>query len=157
GAEFATEVTEDSHFIVPNVTFFASAGDAGHGVIYPAASPYVMGVGGTTLRLNKNGNFQSEKAWSDSGGGLSSAELQPLYQEIFPIPNNPQRRRGTPDVAYVADPNTGVAIYDSVPYQGSVGWSEVGGTSVGPPQLAALFAIANSMRNKSMTGASGLL
>ena len=75
-----TEVTHDSHFVGKNVTFFASAGDSGHGVSYPAASPYVMGVGGTTLQLDKDGNYQSEKAWADSGGGISSLEIEPVYQ-----------------------------------------------------------------------------
>ena len=147
-----TAVWYDSHFVgknVKNVTFFASAGDLGHGVSYPAASPYVMGVGGTTLQLDKDGNYQSEKAWSDTGGGISSLEMEPVYQSTFPIPNNPQMKRGTPDLAYDGNPNTGVATYDSVPYQGSTGWFEVGGTSVGPPQWAALFAIANSMRDKN--------
>jgi subtilase family serine protease len=99
--------------------------------------------------LDKDGNYQSEKAWSDTGGGISSLEMEPIYQVTFPIPNNPQMKRGTPDLAYDGNPNTGVAIYDSVPYQGSTGWFEAGGTSVGPPQWAALFAIANSMRDKN--------
>jgi subtilase family serine protease len=161
GSEFATEVTEDSHFIVKNrkVTFFAAAGDSGRGVMYPAASPYVMGVGGTSLRLDKDGNYLTETPWSRSGGGLSSVEPEPLYQSTFPIPNNPQHMRGTPDIAYVGDPTTGVAIYDSIPFQNSTGWSEVGGTSVGPPQWAALFAIANSMRagGSPLIGSGGIL
>jgi subtilase family serine protease len=160
GSEFPSEVSEDSHFIVQdNITFFAASGDSGRGVMYPAASPYVMGVGGTSLRLDKDGNYVSEKAWSGSGGGLSSVELEPIYQTSFPIPNNPQHMRGTPDVAYVGDPNTGVAIFDSIPYQNSVGWAEAGGTSVGPPQWAALFAITNSMRAKKapLVGSGGIL
>jgi len=51
-------------------------------------------------------------------------------------------KRGVPDVAYDANPSTGVPIYDS----GDGGWVQVGGTSMGSPQWAALFAIANSMR-----------
>jgi subtilase family serine protease len=148
-SELASEISDDSHFVGKNVTFFASSGDFGHGVFYPAASPYVMGVGGTTLQLDKDGNFLSEKAWFGSGGGISSLEPEPIYQATFPIPNNPLHMRGTPDVAYDGNPNTGVAIYDSIPYQNSTGWFQVGGTSVGPPQWAALFAIANSMRPKN--------
>jgi len=118
-----------------------------------------MGVGGTTLQLDKDGNFLSETAWSGSGGGISSLEPEPPYQLAFGIPNNPMQKRGTPDVAYNGNPNTGVATYDSIPYQGSTGWFEVGGTSVGPPQWAALFAIANSMRpkNSPLTGSLGQL
>jgi subtilase family serine protease len=155
--ELASEISDDSHFVGKNVTFFAASGDLGHGVIYPAASPFVMGVGGTTLALDKDGNVKSEKAWSGSGGGLSSLEPEPVYQRAFPIPNNPLHMRGTPDVAYDGDPNTGVATYDSVSYLNSTGWFQVGGTSVGPPQWAALFAIANSMRGVPLTGSTGLL
>jgi subtilase family serine protease len=149
GPEFASEITEDNHFIGKDVAFFAASGDSGHGVIYPAASPYVVSVGGTTLQLDKDGNLKSEKAWSGSGGGLSSFEPEPNYQRTFPIPDNPLHMRGTPDVAYDGDPNTGVAVYDSIPYQASTGWFAAGGTSVGPPQWAALFAIVNSMRAKN--------
>jgi subtilase family serine protease len=157
--EPASAISDDSHFVGKNVTFFASSGDFGHGVFYPAASPFVMSVGGTTLQLDKDGNFLSEKAWSGSGGGISSLEPEPIYQRTFPIPDNPLHMRGTPDVAYNGNPNTGVATYDSIPYQGSTGWFEVGGTSVGPPQWAALFAIANSMRahNSALTGSLGQL
>jgi subtilase family serine protease len=105
--------------------------------------------------LDQNGNVKNEKTWSGSGGGLSSFELEPIYQSTFPIPNNPQQMRGTPDVAYVGNPDTGVAVYDSIPYQGSTGWFEGGGTSVGPPQWAALFAIVKSRReNKAPVSSS---
>ena len=79
-----SEIPDDSHFVGKNVTFFASAGDSGHGVSYRAASPYVMGVGGTTLQSDKDGTYQSEKAWADSGGGISSLEIEPVYQATFP-------------------------------------------------------------------------
>ena len=157
----ARELELDGHFVGLNRTFFASAGDSGHGTMYPAASPYAMGVGGTSLILDDSGNYQSEKAWSGSGGGLSLYEPEPVYQLTYPIPNDPQGLRGTPDVAYVADPKTGLAMYDSVPFIGSAGWFEVGGTSVGSPQWAGLVAIANSMRaakkKPPLTGSQGVL
>ena len=161
GLEWPTEsAEEDGHFVGANVTFFAAAGDSGHGTLYPAASPYVMSVGATTLHVDQDGNHLDEKAWSGSGGGLSPFEKEPPYQVAYPIPNNPQHLRGIPDVAYVGNPNTGVAVYDSVPFAGSAGWFEVGGTSVGPPQWAALVAIANSMRQPTkpaLTGSQGVL
>jgi subtilase family serine protease len=161
GDEFATEAIEkDGHFVAPNVTFFAAAGDAGHGTIYPAASPFVMSVGATTLNVDKQGNYLSEKAYVFSGGGQSPYEPEPSYQLAYPIPNNPKLQRGTPDVAYDGDPNTGVAVYDSIPYQGSVGWLQVGGTSIGPPQWSGLVAIANSLRapqKPALTGGQGVL
>ena len=146
GGEFSGETSYDTHFAVNGVTFTASSGDSGNGVEYPAASPDVVGVGGTTLTTGTGGSYISETAWSGSGGGQSSVENEPPYQASYPIPNDPKGWRGVPDVAYDGDPNTGFAIYDTVRYQGQSGWFLVGGTSAGAPQWAALFAIANSLR-----------
>jgi subtilase family serine protease len=148
--EFSTETTADSHFKTAHVVFVASSGDSGHGVFYPAASPYVVGVGGTTLDLGSNGAWESETAWScssalscellgGSSGGESAYEAEPSYQDGV----QSSGKRGVPDVAYDANPNTGVPIYDSAE---SGGWVQVGGTSMGAPEWAALFAIANSLR-----------
>src|SRR5580658_7191221 len=147
--EFSTETTEDSHFKTTGVVFVASSGDSGHGVFYPAASPYVVGVGGTTLELSTSGVWQSETAWSctstldcellgGSSGGQSVYESEPSFQDGV----QSSGKRGVPDVAYDANPDTGVPIYDS----GDGDWVQVGGTSMGSPQWAALFAIANSLR-----------
>ncbi len=151
GGDSSGDTSSDSHFNVAGVTFTASSGDSGTGVEYPAASPNVVAVGGTSLTLNSNGAYSSETAWSGSGGGQSSNEAEPSYQSGF----NASGKRGVPDVAYNADPNTGVPVYDSVTYQGQAGWFQVGGTSAGAPQWAALFAIANSVRgsNKTMNAA----
>jgi subtilase family serine protease len=162
GAEFQSETgPEDGHFAAAHVTFFAGAGDSGHGTLYPAASHLVMSVGATTLDVDNEGNYQSEKAWKGTGGGISPFEREPPYQSAYPIPNDPQMMRGTPDVAYDGNPNTGVAVFDSVPNGGATGWFQVGGTSIGPPQWSALVAIANSLRavdNKpALTGKHGFL
>jgi len=146
GGEFSGETSYDSHFAGNGVTFTASSGDSGNGVEYPAASPGVVAVGGTTLTTATGGSYASETAWSGSGGGQSTVENEPLYQALYPIPNDPSGWRGVPDVSYDGDPNTGFAVYDTVRYQGQSGWFQVGGTSAGAPQWAALFAIANSMR-----------
>jgi subtilase family serine protease len=146
GSEFSGETSNDLHFAVNGVTFTASSGDSGSGVEYPAASPDVVAVGGTTLNTGTGGSYLSETAWSGSGGGQSKMESEPSYQASYPIPNDPTGWRGVPDVAYDANPNTGFAVYDSVRYQGQSGWFQVGGTSAGAPQWAALFAIANSTR-----------
>src|SRR6476646_336640 len=146
GGEFSGEASNDLHFAVNGVTFTASSGDSGSGVEYPAASPDVVSVGGTTLNTGTGGSYLSETAWSGSGGGQSKMESEPSYQASYPIPNDPSHWRGVPDVAYDGDPNTGFAVYDTVRYQGQSGWFQVGGTSAGAPQWAALFAIANSMR-----------
>lgn len=141
--EFVGETRSDAHFAVPGVAFVASSGDAGASVKYPAASPLVLGVGGTTLPLDLSGNLVApETAWSGSGGGISSVETEPGYQSAYPIPPT-GNRRGVPDVSYDADPVTGVAVFDST---GATGWVSVGGTSVGAPQWSALIALADEGR-----------
>jgi subtilase family serine protease len=144
--EFATERSLDNHFVASGVTFVAASGDSGSGVNYPAASPDVIAVGGTSLVLDARGNYSSETAWSGSGGGQSVFEYEPLVQSQFPIPEDSRGVRGTPDVSYNANPGTGYAVYDSVGINGASGWFQVGGTSAATPQWAALIAIANSMR-----------
>jgi subtilase family serine protease len=145
-SEFTGENSFDSSFNKSGVTFTAAAGDSGTGVIYPAASPYVLAVGGTTLSLDASGNrTAAETAWNGSGGGISGAENEPGYQANYPIPAT-GGARGVPDVAYDADPNTGFYVYDTTPYYGQSGWFIVGGTSAGAPQWAALTALANQGR-----------
>lgn len=144
--EFSGERNLDNHFVTNGVTFLAASGDGGTGVTYPAASPDVLGVGGTSLTLDSHGNYLSETAWSGSGGGLSAYEHQPLYQAQFGIPDDSRGVRGVPDVSYNANPGTGYAVYDSVAINGASGWFQVGGTSAATPQWAAAIAIANSMR-----------
>jgi subtilase family serine protease len=144
--EFSGERNSDNHFVTNGVTFLAASGDSGTGVTYPAASPDVIGVGGTSLTLDSNGNYLGETAWSGSGGGLSAYEPQPLYQAQFGIPDDSRGLRGVPDVSYNANPGTGYAVYDSVAISGASGWFQIGGTSAATPQWAATIAIANSTR-----------
>ncbi|HWE94996.1 MAG TPA: S53 family peptidase [Tepidisphaeraceae bacterium] len=148
GSEFYRQTAYDSYFTTPaghtGVTFVAASGDSGSfwGPQWPASSPNVLSVGGTTLTLNASGTYGSETGWGGSGGGISSVESEPAYQAG--VQNTGART--TPDVSYNADPNTGFAIYDSVPYQGQSGWTVVGGTSAGAPQWAALVSIADQGR-----------
>ena len=136
----------DFHFNVPGKSFVASSGDSGNGTSYPATSPFVLAVGGTTLPLNADGSRAgAETVWSGSGGGVSTSESEPAYQTAFPIPST-GGKRGSPDVAYNADPQTGVAVYDSTPNQGRSGWLVFGGTSAGAPQWAALIALTDAGR-----------
>jgi subtilase family serine protease len=144
--EFSTERSMDNHFVAGGVTFVAASGDSGSGVNYPAASPDVIAVGGTSLTLDVRGNYSAETAWSGSGGGQSVYEFEPLVQAQLPIPEDSRGVRGIPDVSYNANPGTGYAIYDSTGVSGASGWFQVGGTSAAAPQWAALIAIANSMR-----------
>jgi subtilase family serine protease len=153
GGEFSSEASNDFHFQVTGVTFFASSGDGGHGIIYPSASPFVVSVGGTTLTLGSGGNVVSETAWSGSGGGISAFESEPSYQTNYPIPST-GGLRGNPDVSYDADPASGVAVFDSLGFQGLKNWIQIGGTSAGSPQWAALNAIANAGRTSPLSSTS---
>ena len=154
GGEFAGQTSYDDTFNNPNVSFTASSGDNGTGTLYPAASPYVLAVGGTTLNVDSSGNYQGETAWSGSGGGISTVEAWPTSQSSLPIPQS-NNMRGVPDVGYNADPQTGFSVYNSVPGNGGTGWQVVGGTSAGAPQWAAIIAIANSAGNANL-GSSNL-
>jgi subtilase family serine protease len=138
GGESSSDLSYDSHFSTPSgVTFIASAGDSAEGVEYPAVSPYVVGVGGTSLYLTSSGNYSSETAWSSSGGGLSGVYSQPGWQSGW---QNWSSTRGVPDINFLADPNTGVYVA----YNNS--WYVFGGTSVGAPNWAGLVALANQLR-----------
>jgi hypothetical protein len=142
GSEFAGENSYDSSFTTPGVVYVNASGDSGAPVGYPGASPDVVAVGGTTLNLTSQNNISSESGWSGSGGGISADEAQPSYQHG--IVTQSSSRRTNPDVAYDANPSTGVPVYDS--FDTSTAWGQWGGTSIAAPQWAALFAIADQAR-----------
>jgi subtilase family serine protease len=144
GSEFSTETSYDSYFSSSTITFFASSGDNGAGVIWPASSPNVVAVGGTTLNLASGSVV--ETGWSGSGGGVSRYEPKPAYQTNFGLSGS---KRAVPDVSYDADPNTGVPVYDSLGYSGQSGWFQVGGTSAGAPQWAAIQALGLTASNNN--------
>jgi subtilase family serine protease len=169
GAEFSDELSYDSHFApatstksvatdsaastngaatstsgtVTTIAFFASSGDDGTGASWPASSPYVVGVGGTTLTLaTSTGKFVKETAWSGSGGGVSAYEKEPAYQTGYKIAKA-NGMRAIPDVAYDADPATGYPVYETTGSgkKAKGAWYTVGGTSAGAPQWAAIQAL----------------
>ena len=140
--EYRIEAATDSTFTTAAnhpVTFVASAGDYGSPPEYPATSPNVLAVGGTTLTLATGGGYGSETAWSSGGGGVSTVEKEPAYQDGAQNTGY----RSDPDVSYDADPNTGFAVYDTINDRYGTGWEEIGGTSAGAPQWSALIAIAD--------------
>ena len=142
GDEFKGETKLDSHFMskaTHPIVFVASSGDDGAGASWPAVSPYVLSVGGTTLSFDSRNRFVSEKAWNGSGGGISIYEPEPSYQKDYSIPNS-KGKRAIPDVSYAGDPASGFAIY----HEGS--WFVVGGTSAGAPQWAAIASLAFSTK-----------
>lgn len=139
GAEFPEETSLDKHFKSSSgAVFFASSGDSGAGASWPAASPQVIGVGGTTIISATGGSFGRETAWAGSGGGISAYEKEPAFQSAYSIPKA-GGMRAIPDVAYDADPHSGFPIY-------RLGaWRTVGGTSAGAPQWAAIAALGKSV------------
>ncbi len=178
----SNETSADAHFSAatyPHVTFVAAAGDDGSvnssgkdatngQADYPADSSNVVAVGGTSLTIAGNGNpiYSSESVWNDgpngsfyeaTGGGLSKYESAPSYQQGLVIHNgssviSANGMRAAPDVAFLADPDTGVYVidsYDDYDYG-------VGGTSLSTPAWAGLFAITDQIRaNHGLTPLSG--
>ncbi len=143
GPEFAEETSLDNHFVsTSNAPFFASSGDNGTGASWPASSPNVIGVGGSSLTLRPDGTLIKETAWSGSGGGISMYEKQPDFQSNYTIAKS-KNMRAIPDVSYDADPQSGFPIvHQNV-------WHVVGGTSAGAPQWAAIAALGTGISNHS--------
>jgi subtilase family serine protease len=139
-------------------SYVASAGDHAHTARWPASSPDVVGVGGTTITTNDLGERIKEIAWTKhssephatgTGGGLSLAEPEPGFQITYGIPGDDSLMRGTPDVSMYSTSHTGIAVYNSnvSPKSGEAPlWHYGGGTSAGAPMWAGLIAVANSMR-----------
>jgi hypothetical protein len=140
--EFAGENAYDSYFTTPaghtGITFIASSGDS-PGTEWPAASPNVLSVGGTTLSTTATGAYAGESAWGSSGGGFSQFEPEPAYQ--FRVQST--GARSVPDVAFDADPNTGINVFTTEPSSGVGSWSVFGGTSVGAPYWAGIMAVVD--------------
>ena len=153
-AVFASdEAMYDSYFDVPSVTFVASTGDYGAAdPEYPAYSPNVVAVGGTSLNLNGDNSYNSETGWGyqsssagafiGSGGGISLYEPEPAYQQSVQSTGY----RTTPDVSLFADPATGAWIADPYNLDPSNPFEVVGGTSLSAPAWAGLFALVNQGR-----------
>jgi subtilase family serine protease len=155
GAEDGTIAAGDAHFNHPGVAITASSGDSGFGVIWPASSPLVTAVGGTSLTKAANARGWTETAWSGAGSGCSASEAKPAWQA-----DTGCARRTVADVSAVADPNTGVAVYDTYNTCGSSsfcdlliglglvtgadGWVQVGGTSASSPIIASVYALAGN-------------
>jgi len=147
------EATYDRVFTTPGVTFVASTGDYGAAdPEYPAYSPHVVAVGGTSLALNANGSYNIETGWGydsnslgtfiGSGGGISLYEPEPAYQHGVQSTGG----RSTPDVSLVADPATGAWIADPYNLDPSNPFEVVGGTSLSAPAWAGLLALVNQGR-----------
>jgi subtilase family serine protease len=161
GNEDSTIRRLDAHLNHSGVNMVAASGDNGYGVQWPASSGHVTAVGGTTLsRAPGTRRGWRETAWSGSGSGCSGYEPKPSWQSDLGC-----SRRTVADVAAVADPNTGLAAYDTfnncipIPVdpcdsqigsglaQGLNGWAKMGGTSLSTPIVASIYALTTQRRS----------
>jgi hypothetical protein len=123
-----------------------AAGNSGYGTSWPAASPFVTAAGGTTLTA-ASGTTRgwTETAWSDSGSGCTVDEPKPSWQTADDTSPDGCLNRTDNDVAAVADPATGVAVYDSTGFGSrTAGWGVAGGTSVSASIITSVYALAGS-------------
>ncbi|MEV6498127.1 putative Ig domain-containing protein [Streptomyces prunicolor] len=142
GSESSSQTSEDtSYFKHPGVAITVSSGDEAYGAEYPATSQYVTAVGGTALSTSSSTRGWTESVWKTSsteggGSGCSAYDAKPTWQT-----DTGCTKRMEADVSAVADPATGVAVYDT--YGGS-GWAVYGGTSASSPIIAGVYALAGT-------------
>jgi hypothetical protein len=161
-AESPGETAYDGDFVssTQGVTYLAATGDQGAAATgYPALSPDVVAVGGTSITTSDAaGDYGSEVVWNNAhgatGGAPSTVEPRPSYQSGLTIAGS---TRTAPDVSFDGDPLTGAYVYDSTYGSSSTNWYKVGGTSLSTPCWAAVVAIADQGRAaiglSSMAGA----
>ncbi|MEV7432659.1 S53 family peptidase [Streptomyces griseoviridis] len=148
GSESSSDTSYDtSYFNHPGVAITVSAGDEGYGAEYPAASRYVTSVGGTALATSSTTRGWTETVWKTSsteatGSGCSAYDTKPTWQT-----DTGCAKRTISDVAAVADPATGVSVYDS--YGVTAGWYTFGGTSASSPIIAGVYALAGTPSTSS--------
>jgi subtilase family serine protease len=149
GAAQNNEASLQGDYELPGVAFFASSGDSLGSQNYPALEPGVVSVGGTKVAVN--GTTITESVWTSTtnesdvgeGEGLSSIFPAPSFEKGF----NSNAFNQAPQVAAIADPDTGVAIYS----EGA--WVQVGGTSVASPVWAAVTALVDEGRTTNQLAA----
>jgi subtilase family serine protease len=142
--QFSGETTDANAYYNnhPGVAVTVSNGDGGYGVEFPADAHNVTAVGGTSLTRSSTARGWSETVWSGTGSGCSAYVAQPSWQTAVAPSGCADRIVG--DVSAVADPNTGVAVYDSYGSSGGANWYVFGGTSVSSPIIASFYALANA-------------
>ena len=144
GSEFIGEQSFDSAFNHPGVAITAAAGDGGYGTQYPAVSPYVTAVGGTSLNGTSGPTIiWTQNSWKGSGSGCSVLEPEPSWQQTAGSPLTGCLNRTQNDVAADGDPGSPVGVYDTSPYQSGLntGWNQLGGTSEAAAIIAAIYAL----------------
>ena len=145
-AEGSWVTASDASFGTAGMTYVAAAGDDGAQALWPAVSPKVLAVGGTSLQWSGSGT-RYEAAWSNSGGAVSAYEALPLWQSGTVVPGlGAAKMRATSDVAFNANPTTGQYVALTAKGATTTSWNSYGGTSIGTPQWAGLVAVANARR-----------
>jgi subtilase family serine protease len=148
GGSDSSDASYYSAYYHPGIAVTASTGDSGYGAQSPATFRGVVAVGGTSLNRASTTRGFTEAAWSGAGSGCSAYNAKPTYQTAA----TQCSKKADADVSAVADPNTGVAVYDSYAYQGASGWMVFGGTSASSPIIASVYALAGNV-----TGDAGAL
>ena len=135
-----SDSSQSSAYNHPGIAITASTGDNGYGVGSPASYDTVVAVGGTSLSKASNTRGWTESAWSGAGSGCSTLNAKPSWQTAATQCSG----KALADVSAVADPNTGVAVYDSTASGGYVGWLVFGGTSASSPLIASVYALSGN-------------
>jgi subtilase family serine protease len=146
GGSDAADSDYGQYYDHPGVAMTVSSGDAGYGVEYPASSQYVTAVGGTSLSTASNSRGWDETAWDGAGSGCSDLNSAISGQADA---DTGCTGRAVADVSAVADPATGVAVYDSTAADGQSGWLVFGGTSVAAPVIGGVYGLAGSGDNNT--------
>ncbi|MFL6603786.1 MAG: peptidase S8 [Steroidobacteraceae bacterium] len=142
GGEAGTQNAEQLYNYA-GIAVTASSGDNGFGVEFPASSPHVTAVGGTTLtRSSATTRGFTETAWNGAGSGCSAVYAKPTWQKDAGC-----ARRTVADVSAVADPNTGVAVFGPSGRGNRSAWLVFGGTSVSAPLIAGLYGVNDTAVN----------
>jgi len=157
GSENPGETSHDWRFTTPGVVYISSSGDS-PGTQYPSVSPYVVAVGGSTIRRDSSGNLIGQRVWHYTGGGPSLYEPRPAYQDTVAshFPPAVRGERGTPDLSFDGNPNTGAWVYDSIPMsefpKGGVSgsnWYVFGGTSLSAAAMVGVINVAGHFSKSS--------
>jgi len=136
------DTAQTSAYNHPGIAITASTGDSGFGVGSPASFDSVVAVGGTSLtRAAGTTRGWTERAWSGAGSGCSTLNAKPSWQTAATQCNG----KALADVSAVADPATGVSVYDSTPFQGASGWLVFGGTSASAPIIGSVYALGGNL------------
>jgi hypothetical protein len=156
GDEAPGQRVNNHYFNHPGDAIVFASGDSGYGTMYPADLPFVTSVGGTTVRRRASGGRPwTESAWGSAdpevtggtGSGCSKFTAKPSWQHAVDIGPGGCPDRTENDVSAVANPATGVAVYDTWKTHGT--WAGLGSTSAAAPIITGVYALAGTPAPRS--------